>query len=80
VELGPRGVRVNCLVGGLVHTDALDYLKEGEAMLQEAARLTPLGRVADPVDLAPVAAFLCSDEAHWVTGQCLIADGGLSLL
>lgn len=79
VELGPRGVRVNCVVGGLIRTDALSYLKEGEKMLAEAAALTPLGRVGEPEDLARVVSFLVSEDARWVHGQTIVADGGLSL-
>ncbi len=78
-ELGPKGIRVNCAVGGIMRTDAISYLKDGERMLQEAARHTPLGRAGEPDDLARVVAFLLSDDARWVCGQTVIADGGLSL-
>ncbi len=80
VELAPRGVRVNTVCGGLVETDALRYFPEGEAMLAAAARHTPLGRVGRPEDIAAAVALLVSEDAAWITGQVLVADGGLSLL
>lgn len=80
VELAPRGVRVNCVCGGIIRTDALGYLKEGEQMLADAARHTPLGRVGEPEDVADVVHFLASDAARWICGQSLVVDGGLSLL
>ena len=80
VELAPRGVRVNTVCGGLVETDALRYFPEGEAMLEAAARHTPLGRVGRPEDIAAAVALLVSEDAAWITGQVLVADGGLSLL
>ncbi len=80
VELAPRGVRVNCVCGGLIRTDAIGYLKEGEQMLTEAARHTPLGRVGEPEDVADVVHFLVSDAARWICGQALVVDGGLSLV
>ncbi|MBM4318572.1 MAG: SDR family oxidoreductase [Deltaproteobacteria bacterium] len=79
VELGPRRIRVNCVVGGLIRTDALGYLKEGPQMLAEAARLTPLGRVGEPEDLAAAVSFLVSEDARWIHGQAIVVDGGLSL-
>ncbi|MDY0059718.1 MAG: SDR family oxidoreductase [Myxococcota bacterium] len=79
VELAPRGIRVNCVVGGLIRTDAVAYLQEGARMLADAAAHTPLGRVGEPEDLARVVAFLASAEASWITGQALVVDGGLSL-
>lgn len=80
VELAPRGVRVNTVCGGLVDTDSLRHLPEGEAMRQAALQLTPLGRVGTPEDIARVVGLLVRPEAGWVTGQVLVADGGLSLI
>ena len=81
VELGPRGITVNAVNPGLVETDsARRYLGEGYAALRDrVAAATPAGRAASPEDIARVVAFFCSDDAAWVTGQTLIADGGLTL-
>ncbi len=77
VELAPA-VRVNAVCGGLIHTDVLKYLPEGEALAEQVAQMTPLGRIGVPEDIAGVVAFLVSEDATWVNGQVLVADGGLS--
>jgi enoyl-[acyl-carrier protein] reductase III len=77
VELAPR-VRVNTVCGGLVRTDALAYFPEGARMLEAAEQLTPMGRVGTPEDIADVVALLCDPRAAWITGQVIVADGGLS--
>jgi enoyl-[acyl-carrier protein] reductase III len=79
VELAPR-VRVNTVCGGLVQTDALAYFPEGKAMLDAAEKLTPLGRVGTPDDIADAVMLLVDRRAAWITGQVLIVDGGLSLV
>jgi enoyl-[acyl-carrier protein] reductase III len=80
VELAPQGVRVNTVCGGLIETDTLAYLAEGEKMLEFAREYTPLGRVGSPDDIAGAVAMLVSPEARWITGQVVVVDGGLSLL
>ena len=79
VELAPR-VRVNTVCGGLVRTDALRYLDAEGQMLAFAEEHTPLGGIASPDDIAAVVHLLCDARARWITGQVIIADGGLSLL
>jgi 3-oxoacyl-[acyl-carrier protein] reductase len=76
-ELGPRRIRVNSLNPGMVETEGFhsagiagsDFQKTVEAQ-------TPLGRIGQPDDIGPVAVFLASDDAHWVTGQTLLVSGG----
>lgn len=79
VELAPR-VRVNTVCGGLVNTDALRYFPERERMVAGAEALTPMGRLGTPEDIADVVALLVDKRAHWITGQVIVADGGLSIV
>jgi 3-oxoacyl-[acyl-carrier protein] reductase len=76
-ELGPRGVTVNAVIPGLTDTDMIsDY----PAAIREAvARNTTLGRLGQPKDIADVVAFVASDDARWITGQLVIANGGSNL-
>ncbi|MBN2800463.1 MAG: SDR family oxidoreductase [Deltaproteobacteria bacterium] len=77
VELAPK-IRVNGVVGGLIETDALDYLPQADELRDFTRRATPLGRVGVPEDIAGVVAMLASPDARWITGQLVVADGGLS--
>lgn len=79
VELAPK-VRVNTVCGGLVRTDALAYFPEAAAMLEAAEKLTPLGRVGTPEDIADAVSLLCDPRAAWITGQVIVVDGGLSVV
>ena len=80
VELAPQKIRVNAVSGGLVDTDAARSFPQQEIFKKEVLQRTPAGRIGKPEDLAKVVAFLASEEANWIYGQTLIADGGLSLL
>lgn len=80
VELAPRKVRVNTICGGLVDTDTLQYFPEKDRMMAFAMQATPLGRVGRPEDIAGAVAMLLGPDAAWITGQVIVADGGLSLL
>jgi len=80
VELAPQKIRVNTVCGGLVDTDALQYFPEKRQMILYAQRMTPFGRLGTPEDIAGVVDMLVSSDAGWVTGQTLVADGGLSLI
>lgn len=76
MELGPLGIRVNCVAPGLVYpTDASRATKEDvkEAILAQ----TPLRRIASPEDVAGPVLFLASDWSRFMTGQTLYVDGGL---
>jgi 3-oxoacyl-[acyl-carrier protein] reductase len=78
VELGSRGIRVNQINPGAVDTEGARAIgaMSDEARAAHIAR-TPLGRVGTPADIASVAVFLASDEAGWLTGECLAVSGGL---
>ncbi|HLF40438.1 MAG TPA: SDR family oxidoreductase, partial [Acidimicrobiia bacterium] len=76
LELAP-GVRVNSLAPGLVKTYFSRYLYESDEA--GAAARQPLGRLGVPDDVAAAALFLCSDASSWMTGECIVVDGGASL-
>ena len=74
-EVGPSGVRVNCVCPGVIDTDmnaALD--EETRAALRDE---TPLERIGTPEDVARAVAYLCSEEASFITGQILGVNGGM---
>ena len=74
MELAPSGIRVNCVAPGVIDTDMVRVL--GNETLRDLAAQTPLGRLGTPEDIAAAVAFLASDEASFITGQVLTADGG----
>lgn len=73
-ELGPSGITVNAVAPGVIRTDMLGCY--GEDTLRELAEETPVGRLGTPEDIAAAAAFLASEEASFITGQVLGANGG----
>jgi len=74
--LGPRGITVNAVGPGATATD-MNAARLATSEGREAiASLSPLGRVAEPGDIADIVAFLASDDARWVTGQWIDASGG----
>jgi 3-oxoacyl-[acyl-carrier protein] reductase len=76
-ELGPRKIRVNALAPGMVLTEGTQTAGiSGSDFESMAIAQTPLGRIAQPRDIATVAAFLASDDAGWLTGEILYASGG----
>lgn len=81
VELGPRQIRVNAVIPGLIETpQSLDPVNSlGPDGLQRAEKDIPWGRVGKPEEVASVIAFLTSHDARYVTGQSLIVDGGLTV-
>ena len=76
VELGPHRVRVNAVAPGVVWTPRVSAYLGDEGRLRNEAN-TPLGRVAQPADIAAGLLFLASDLASYVTGQTLVVDGGV---
>jgi enoyl-[acyl-carrier protein] reductase III len=82
VELAPRGLRVNGVNPGFIETDSARLYGGAEydsRVRGEWIARTPLGRLGEPQEIAAVIAFLCSADASFVTGQTLVADGGLTL-
>lgn len=79
VEWGPKNVRINCIAPGLVRTDFAKALWEDEANLKRRLVTTPLRRIGEPHDIGGVAAFLASPAAAFITGQVIVADGGVTI-
>lgn len=78
LELGPRKIRVNAINPGVVITEGTHTAGiVGSDMEAWALSQTPLGRVGQPDDIASIAVFLASDDARWVTGEKIVASGGL---
>lgn len=75
-ELGCMNIRVNAVSGGPIETDALRAFTNYEEVRDVTAKLSPLGRMGQPQDLAGACLFLCSDKASWITGHTLLIDGG----
>lgn len=79
VELGPEGIRVNCVAPGMTETSMIDDIVADAERLRTYLAATPLARMGRPEDVAASVLFLASDEASWVTGQVLQASGGFQL-
>jgi len=77
-ELGARGIRVNSINPAMVQTEgARSAGIIGSELETDTIAETSLGRSGQPDDIAPVAVFLASDDSRWVTGETLLASGGL---
>jgi len=79
VEWGRHNVRINCIAPGLVKTDFARALWENPETLRRYETLTPLGRIGAPDDIGGIAAFLASPAASFITGQTIVADGGVTI-
>jgi NAD(P)-dependent dehydrogenase (short-subunit alcohol dehydrogenase family) len=75
LELAPHRIRVNAIAPGLTDTAQPRY-GMGEIAIAAAGRAIPLGRIAEPAEIARAAVFLASDAAGFITGQCLHVNGG----
>lgn len=78
-EWGPKGVRVNAIAPGLVKTEFARALWEDDKRRTERVEATPLRRLGEPRDIGGIAVFLASDAGAFITGQCIVADGGVSI-
>jgi 3-oxoacyl-[acyl-carrier protein] reductase len=77
-ELGPRKIRVNSINPGFIETEGTHSGGfVGSDFVQELIARTPLGRGGHPGDIGPIAVFLASDDSGWLTGEYLLASGGL---
>jgi NAD(P)-dependent dehydrogenase (short-subunit alcohol dehydrogenase family) len=89
-DLARYGITVNCPCPGHINTDRISYWERAQAeaegvsyeefrvgIVSAGAAATPLGRIAEPEDVANLVAFLASDEASFITGQAYNVNGGL---
>jgi len=72
LDLAPYGIRVNAIVPGLIRTYDID-----EPTAAERGQVVPIGRLGDPEDLAGPTVFLATEDARYITGACLVVDGGV---
>jgi len=79
MEWGPQNIRINCIAPGLVKTDFARALWENPETLQRYESQTPLRRIGEPDDIGGIAVFLASRAAAFVTGQTIVADGGVTI-
>jgi NAD(P)-dependent dehydrogenase (short-subunit alcohol dehydrogenase family) len=79
VELGPSNIRVNAIAPGLVETRFAAAIVHNDDMRKRVVERTPLGRHAQPDEIAGAALFLASDAASFVTGHTLVVDGGATV-
>lgn len=85
LEYAKDNIRANCIMPGPMNTAFFDHMSSGDPKIAEAVKSfsikhVPLGRLADPQEIAKVASFLASDDALFVTGAVWGVDGGYSLL
>jgi 3-oxoacyl-[acyl-carrier protein] reductase len=77
-ELGPRGIRVNSVNPGLIETEGTHTAGAmGSDFQTWNESLTPLGRIGQVQDIAPIVSYLASDDARWVTGEHILGSGGM---
>ena len=72
LDLAPYGIRVNAVVPGLIRTYDVS-----DGVAAERGKVVPMGRLGDPEDLAGPTVFLASEDARYITGACLVVDGGV---
>lgn len=84
LQAAPRGIRVNALCPGPVRTRMMEDLRagrlhpDGAAMIERLIATVPMGRLAEPEEIAEAALWLASDASSYVTGQALVIDGGVT--
>lgn len=78
-EWGPQNIRINCIAPGLIRTDFARALWEDDTRRKAREALTPLRRIGEPKDIAGIAVFLASAASAFVTGQLIVADGGVTI-
>jgi NAD(P)-dependent dehydrogenase (short-subunit alcohol dehydrogenase family) len=78
-ELAPLGIRVNALLPGLTKTKFAGALFSADEFYQEAIKGIPMGRHAEPQEMAGTVLYLVSDASSYTTGECIVVDGGMTI-
>jgi NAD(P)-dependent dehydrogenase (short-subunit alcohol dehydrogenase family) len=79
IELARYGITVNAVAPGWVRTELIRHLLDDQAMLSGYTKAIPMRRIAEPEEIGPLVAFLCSDLAGYMTGSVVVVDGGLMI-
>ncbi|HUZ51082.1 MAG TPA: SDR family NAD(P)-dependent oxidoreductase [Streptosporangiaceae bacterium] len=78
IDHGPDGVRVNCVCPGLIDTEMADWIRHDDAAMARFDAGTPAGRIGSPAEIAAAVAFLASEDASYLQGTVVMADGGVT--
>jgi len=78
-EWSPKNIRINTIAPGLIRTDFARALWEDDTRRKAREALTPLRRIGEPKDIGGIAVFLASEAGSFVTGQMIVADGGVTI-
>ncbi len=78
LEYSEAGVRVNAICPGVIDTPMVDRSSGDNEAVDQAIAATPIGRLGEPKEIGDAAVWLCSEDASFVTGEALVADGGLT--
>jgi NAD(P)-dependent dehydrogenase (short-subunit alcohol dehydrogenase family) len=76
LELGPKGVRINCIAPGLIQTVLSEYYWKDEGRREKRIEGQPIRHLGQPMEIAEVAVLLASERSSFMTGQTLVVDGG----
>jgi NAD(P)-dependent dehydrogenase (short-subunit alcohol dehydrogenase family) len=79
VGWGRDGIRVNAIAPGLIKTDFAKALWDNPETLATTLKMSPLGRIGEPVDIAGAALLLCSEAGRFITGTTIVIDGGVTI-
>ena len=79
VEWGPNNIRVNAVAPGLIKTEFARALWENDSFRQAREATTPLRRLGEPQDIGGIAVMLASQAGAFITGQMIVADGGVTI-
>jgi 3-oxoacyl-[acyl-carrier protein] reductase len=77
LELAQYGIRVNAIAPGVIETPGTKVM--GEEILKQTTQMIPLKRMGQPEDIANLVVFLASEDSSYITGQCIVIDGGLTI-
>ena len=79
-EFGPHNIRVNAIAPGLIQTDFSEFFWKDESRRRIYEKASPLQRIGHAEEIAGLALYLASDDSSFVTGQVMVADGGVTAI